>query len=108
MHYHSDPRAHKPTILLLHGFPSSSFDWRHQFAYFALRGYGIVAPDILGFGGTDKPSDLRAYTLKSQAEELVELLDCVTRGGKAVAVGHDLYVNTFIFLLNKRFKDEKC
>ena len=79
----------KPTILFLHGFPSSSFDWRHQFAYFSSRGYGIVAPDLLGYGGTSKPSNPEAYTLKRQASEVTELLDCVGVG-KATVVGHDL------------------
>ena len=88
--YHPNPVTKKPTILFLHGFPSSSFDWRKQFDYFASRGYGILAPDLLGFGGSDKPSNPEAYTLKKQATELVGLLDCVTGGGKAVVVGHDL------------------
>ena len=83
--------SEKPTILFLHGFPSSSFDWRRQFDYFASRGYGVLAPDLLGFGGTDKPNDAEAYTLKKQVNEVSELLDCV--GVKElVGVGHDLCV----------------
>ncbi|KAL8727336.1 MAG: hypothetical protein Q9166_006104 [cf. Caloplaca sp. 2 TL-2023] len=94
VHYPPNPKSNKPTILFLHGFPSTSFDWRRQFKYFASRGYGVVAPDLLGFGGTDKPSDPTAYTLKKQAAEVVGLLDCVT-GDKemAVVVGHDLLSN---------------
>ena len=90
MHYLPSPHAEKPTILFLHGFPSTSFDWRRQYTYFASRGYGIVAPDLLGFGGTDKPNNPEAYTLKKQAAEVVGLLNCATGGGKAVVVGHDL------------------
>ncbi|KAL8705589.1 MAG: hypothetical protein Q9225_008018, partial [Loekoesia sp. 1 TL-2023] len=87
-----DYRSHipdKPTILFLHGFPSSSFDWRRQFDYFASRGYGVLAPDLLGYGGTDKPADVEAYTLKRQADEIVKLLDCVGVE-KVLSVGHDL------------------
>ncbi|TFY76596.1 hypothetical protein EWM64_g7418 [Hericium alpestre] len=47
----------KPTLLFLHGFPSSSWDWTHQVAHFAPKGYGLVVPDMLGYGGTDKPTD---------------------------------------------------
>jgi soluble epoxide hydrolase / lipid-phosphate phosphatase len=36
-------------ILFLHGFPSSSYDWRYQIAYFRQRGYGIIVPDLLGY-----------------------------------------------------------
>ena len=85
-------RAHdlqKPTVLFLHGFPSSSYDWRRQFGYFAERGYGVLAPDLLGYGGTDKPTDVDSYTLKNQADEVNELLDCVGVGD-VVSVGHDL------------------
>ena len=79
----------RPTILFLHGLPSSSHDWRHQFAYFAGRGYGIVAPYLLGYGGSDKPSDPAEYTLKKQAAEMIDLVECVG-AEKLVSVGHDL------------------
>ena len=64
-----------PYILLLHGFPSSSYDWRHQIHHFAERGYGVVAPDLLGYGGTDKPHDVMAYRAKKMAEVIIEILD---------------------------------
>lgn len=79
----------KPSILFLHGFPSSSYDWRRQFDYFASRGYGILAPDLLGYGGSQKPGNVEAYTLKNQANDIAELLDCVGIGDM-MSVGHDL------------------
>ena len=90
--YYSPSSENKTTLFFLHGFPSSSYDWRYQFDYFSSRGFGIVAPDLLGYGGSDKPLDAEAYTLKRQAEEVIALLDCVV-GGKAVFVGHDLYAS---------------
>ena len=90
---HYRPRkVDKPTVLFLHGFPSSSYDWRRQFDYFASRGYGVIAPDLLGYGGTDKPTDVEAYTLKNQAHEVAELLDCVDIEA-VLSVGHDLSVD---------------
>ncbi|KAL8775236.1 MAG: hypothetical protein Q9209_000242 [Squamulea sp. 1 TL-2023] len=65
----------KPYILFLHGFPSSSFDWRHQISFFANLGYGVFAPDLLGYGGTDKPTGLEPYKQKQMSEDLVHLLD---------------------------------
>ncbi|KAG8528160.1 uncharacterized protein KY384_007077 [Bacidia gigantensis] len=91
-YYAPSPQANRPTILFLHGFPSSSFDWRRQFTYFALKGYGVLAPDLLGYGGTDKPSDPAAYAMKSMAADVVDLLDCISGAGKAVIVAHDLIV----------------
>ena len=49
----------------------------------------MLAPDLLGYGGTDKPTDVRAYTLKNQADQVNELLDCAGVG-ELVSVGHDL------------------
>ena len=78
-----------------------------QFDYFSSKGYGVLAPDMLGYGGTDKPSDPEAYTLKKQASEVVALLDCVTGGSKAFVVGHDLYVSSRIMsLISERFDFE--
>lgn len=60
-----------PTLLLIHGFPTSSWDWHKVWP--ALRqNYRIVALDMLGFGFSDKP-DRRDYTLHRQAD-LVEAL----------------------------------
>lgn len=61
-----------------------------EFEYFSQLGYGIVAPDLLGYGGTDKPIDPQEYTLKKQVTDVVEFLDCVAGTGKALVVGHDL------------------
>jgi soluble epoxide hydrolase / lipid-phosphate phosphatase len=81
--------SHQPYILFLHGFPSSSYDWRRQFKYFSERGYGIIAPDLLGYGGTDHPSNIDAFRLKNMAEEIVDLLDCLDID-IVLGVAHDL------------------
>ncbi|THW33582.1 alpha/beta-hydrolase [Aureobasidium pullulans] len=79
----------KPYLLFLHGFPETSYSWINQIEYFTRRGYGIIAPDLLGTGGTDKPVKLEAYSLKTMASEIAELLDCEGLD-KVVAVSHDL------------------
>lgn len=48
--------ALKPTFLLLHGFPSANYEWRHQIKFLSSRGFGVLAPDLLGYGDTDSPS----------------------------------------------------
>ncbi|KAE8357113.1 Alpha/Beta hydrolase protein [Aspergillus caelatus] len=78
----------KPTILFLHGFPSTSYDWRHQITYLSSLGYGVIAPDLLGYGGTSKPTDLAAYKTKSMAAEIITILDA-EEIEKVHAVGHD-------------------
>lgn len=83
--------ADKPTFLLLHGYPSSSYDWRHQIASLSGSGFGVIAPDLLGYGDTDSPSDVGAYRLKSMAGHMAEILD--NEGvSRCVAVSHDWFV----------------
>ncbi|KAG0650173.1 Cytosolic epoxide hydrolase 2 [Hyphodiscus hymeniophilus] len=75
-------------ILFLHGFPSTSLDWRHQISFFATKGYGIIAPDLLGFGGHRS----RMYRGKGMASDIVEIL--VAEGIRVVVgVAHDWYVS---------------
>jgi soluble epoxide hydrolase / lipid-phosphate phosphatase len=70
-------KANNPTILFIHGFPSSSYDWRHQVTYFSSLGYGVLSPDLLGYGETDKPASLSDYRGKKMASEINELLEHV-------------------------------
>lgn len=87
---HIKPSEEKPYILFCHGFPSSSYDWRHQIAFFSNLGYGIVAPDLLGYGGTDKPKELEPYKMKTMCADVVGILDAVGVE-KVLGVGHDWY-----------------
>ena len=64
---HSD----QPTLLLLHGFPTSSWDWQPMWAELTAV-YRVIALDMLGFGFSDKPNK-RNYSIHGQAD-LVEAL----------------------------------
>jgi epoxide hydrolase A/B len=44
-----------PTVLLLHGFPEIAYSWRHQLSALGAVGYRVVAPDLPGYGRSDKP-----------------------------------------------------
>ncbi|KAH1289901.1 hypothetical protein KXW98_008277 [Aspergillus fumigatus] len=89
--YHA-ATASQATILLLHGFPSSCYDWRHQIHHFINLGYGVLAPDLLGYGGTSKPTAVEEYKLKSMAREIIELLE--HEGLRQIhAVAHDTGCN---------------
>ncbi|KAF7302361.1 Esterase/Lipase [Mycena chlorophos] len=87
--YHFAPAASgKPTFLFSHGFPTPAYVWRKQIVFFESLGFGIVAPDLLGYGGTDKPTDPKAYVGSGLAQDIVDLLD---KEGveKVIGVGHD-------------------
>ncbi|KAA1470809.1 alpha/beta-hydrolase [Dentipellis sp. KUC8613] len=98
--YHfSPPSAGKPTLVLLHGFPSSAQDWTHQVAHFSAQGAGLLVPDMLGHGASDKPTDAALYTGSGLAGDVVELMD--KEGVKeAVLVGHDWGCRVASRLLN--------
>ncbi|KAL8644444.1 MAG: hypothetical protein Q9226_007760, partial [Calogaya cf. arnoldii] len=85
---HIPPNHSEPYLLFLHGFPSSAYDWRRQIEYFSERGYGLIVPDLLGYGATDKPKEKEAYRLKKMCDEVVEILD-ICGVEKVVGVGHD-------------------
>ncbi|MFI1496924.1 alpha/beta fold hydrolase [Streptomyces platensis] len=77
-----------PLILLLHGFPETSYSWRHQFQPLAEAGYRVVAPDQRGYGGTDCPEGIDNYTILHLVGDVVGLIHAL--GEKhAVVVGHD-------------------
>jgi pimeloyl-ACP methyl ester carboxylesterase len=64
------------------------FDWRHQIAYLSAAGYGVLAPDLLGFGATDKPSAIEDYKFSKMSGHLAEIL--VHEGlDRVIGVGHD-------------------
>tara|TARA_R110000824_G_scaffold56968_1_gene155391 strand:- start:102 stop:1064 length:963 start_codon:yes stop_codon:yes gene_type:complete len=77
-----------PLVLLLHGFPESWYSWRHQFKPLADAGYHVVAPDMRGYGKSDKPSEIEAY---NQVEVVNDIIGLVPALGyeKAVVIGHD-------------------
>ena len=87
-YYSSTPSTGKPTLLLVHGFPSLAVDWHNQIAYFSERGYGLIVPDQLGYGGSDKPVEAIAYTHSSLAKDLIEILNH-EKATDVVAIGHD-------------------
>lgn len=78
-----------PAVLLLHGFPYTWFEWRHQIGPLAAAGYRVIAPDIRGFGESGKPERTADYTLMHCAGDAIGLLRALGEEA-AVVVGHDL------------------
>lgn len=80
--------GHGPPILLLHGFPSSSFDWQ-RLVDGPLAGHRLIAPDFLGFGLSEKPRD-HTYSLLWQADMLDALVAEYAGDGPIQLVAHDM------------------
>jgi pimeloyl-ACP methyl ester carboxylesterase len=77
-----------PLVVLGHGFPESWYSWRHQLSALAAAGFHAVAPDMRGYGQTDRPAEIEAYTLLHLVGDMVGLLDALGEPS-AVIAGHD-------------------
>ncbi len=76
-----------PLVLLLHGFPETSRAWRKQIPALAKR-FRVVAPDLRGFGASDKPRGIAAYDTSVVANDIVALIHAFD-AERAHVVGHD-------------------
>ena len=74
--------------LFLHGFPESSYSWRHQLPLLARLGYRAWAPDLRGYGETDRPPRMNDYAMEHLLDDVAGLIDAA--GARSVTLlGHD-------------------
>ena len=77
-----------PLVLLLHGFPEGWISWRKQLPALAEAGFHAVAPDLRGYGKSDKPEGLDAYRVEVLARDVARLVEALGET-RAHVVGHD-------------------
>jgi pimeloyl-ACP methyl ester carboxylesterase len=77
-----------PPVLLLHGWPDSHRLWRHQIPALAAAGFRTIAPDLRGFGASDRPESVDAYALPHTLGDVAGVLDHLGVERTHV-VGHD-------------------
>jgi pimeloyl-ACP methyl ester carboxylesterase len=77
-----------PLVVFCHGFPESWYSWRHQLRALAEAGFHAVAPDMRGYGQTDRPQEIEKYSLLHLVGDMVGLLDALG-AEQAVIAGHD-------------------
>jgi pimeloyl-ACP methyl ester carboxylesterase len=85
MHYVT--MGHGPLIVLLHGFPEFWYSWRHQISSLSKQ-FKVVAPDMRGYGETEKPVKVDAYKIEKIVKDIVELVQGLGYE-KATIAGHD-------------------
>jgi pimeloyl-ACP methyl ester carboxylesterase len=74
--------------LLLHGFPESAHSYRHQIPLLVSLGYRVWAPNLRGYGRTDRPLGVMSYAMDLLESDVTDLIDA--SGAKSVLlVGHD-------------------
>jgi pimeloyl-ACP methyl ester carboxylesterase len=88
IHLHVAERGEGPLVILCHGFPESWYSWRHQLAALSAAGFRAVAPDMRGYGQSDRPEAVDQYTMLHLVGDMVGLLDALGTD-QAVIAGHD-------------------
>jgi pimeloyl-ACP methyl ester carboxylesterase len=73
VHYQEAGDPNAPPMILIHGFATSNLVWSKVFLEFAEAGFRVIAPDLLGYGYSDKPRNLD-YTIARQAEMVVRFM----------------------------------
>jgi pimeloyl-ACP methyl ester carboxylesterase len=76
-------------LLLVHGFGGSKEDFTHYLPRLAATGWHAVSPDLRGHGGSSKPHDEAAYSLKQLADDIDALLDALG-WDTAIVLGHSM------------------
>ena len=89
----ADVAAPRRLALCLHGFPELNISWRHQMPMLAARGWRVWAPDLRGYGGSDRPSGIDAYRADVLAGDVAALISAAEAdaGGplEVMLVAHD-------------------
>src|SRR5437899_11761164 len=74
-----------PLVVLCHGFPEAWYSWRHQLPALADAGFHAVAPDMRGYGQTDRPREIDQYTLLHFVGDMVGLLHALGEESAVIA-----------------------
>ena len=78
MHYVDEGDSRAPMVLMLHGEPSWSFLYRKMIPVFVAAGFRAIAPDLIGFGRSDKPARIESYSYQNHVDWLRATLDSLT------------------------------
>lgn len=74
VHYLDEGPTHADPVLLLHGEPSWCYLYRHMIPALVAAGHRVIAPDLVGFGRSDKPTEQSDYTFARHVQWMSDLL----------------------------------
>ena len=66
-----------PLIVLVHGCPESWYSWRHQIPLLAENGYTVAAIDVRGYGGSSKPYEVEAYSMRELTKDVIGVINAL-------------------------------
>ncbi len=101
--------AKKPLALLLHGFPECWYSWRHQLRAFAAAGFVAAAPDLRGYGDSEKPAptsgaEESGYGLTTLAADAASLIRALGYERARLVAGHD-WGGAIVYRLGERYPE---
>ena len=85
---HVEDHGRGRPVLLLHGWPDSAYLWRNQIPFLVVNGFHAIAPDLRGFGRSDRPEGVAAYSLQNAVGDVLGILDAFGIDAADI-VGHD-------------------
>ena len=77
-----------PLVIFCHGWPESWYSYRYQLPAVASDGYRAVAYDVRGYGESDKPHEIEAYSMKNLVGDVLGLIEALGYN-EAITIGHD-------------------
>ena len=77
-----------PLVIFCHGWPESWYSYRHQLPAVAAAGFKAVAYDVRGYGESDKPHEIEAYSMKNMTDDVIGIVDALGYD-TAITIGHD-------------------
>ena len=77
-----------PLVIFCHGWPESWYSYRYQLPAVADAGFKAVAYDVRGYGESDKPYEIEAYTMRNMTNDVVGIIDALGYD-TAITIGHD-------------------
>lgn len=75
VHYQEAGSPDAPVVVLIHGFCASNFIWSDVLLLIAGAGFRVIAPDLIGFGFSEKPGGHSSYTIEAQAAVIIGLMN---------------------------------
>ena len=78
-----------PLVLMVHGFPESWYSWRHQIGPIADAGFTAAAIDVRGYGGSDRPHPIEAYSMEELTGDVIGAAEALSPGETPILIGHD-------------------
>jgi len=77
-----------PLVIFCHGWPESWYSYRYQLPAVADAGFKAVAYDVRGYGESDKPHEIEAYSMRNMTDDVVGIIDALGYE-TAITIGHD-------------------